>query len=129
MKHNLTDKERDHIVKLLNLGMSAKETAELLGVSSSTVFYISQAYRACLAKDFDTLNRLYRQNVRPTVEWALRFTNTEFVYEFEEDSAASVAEESNDTVPAEVPDSKDTELYKTLMDIRDILNEIRDILK
>lgn len=123
MKHNLTDKERDHVIKLLNLGMSAQETSELLGIAKSTVFYIKQAYKACLAKDYDTLTRMCN-HVKATVEWAVKFTKTPFVFEVplsEEDSATTVDDESNNR--------ENADLQKTLTDIRDLLIEIRDILK
>ena len=131
MKHKLTNKERAHIVKLLNLGISAQETSEIVGVSVSTVFYTRQAYEACIAKDYATITRLY-QSIRATMEWALNFTNTEYSSETpltEEESAASIVEESNDDVPAASFDNKEADLYKALADICDVLNEIRDLLK
>ena len=131
MKHILTDSERARIAKLLNLGMNTQETAEIVGVSKSTVNYIGQAYRACLAKDFDTLTRLYPA-VKPTVEWACRFTNTEYNFEApvpEKESKSVAVKESTESVPALITRNEVIAYYNALSDIRELLTEIRDLLK
>ena len=130
-KRNLTDDDRNNCLKLLSCGLSASEIADIMGVSASTVYYIRQAHAACLSKDFDTL-RMLDKKCSPVVRWATQLTNTAFP-----DEAVPVVEEPVTPAEPEEKPAANTILtrefmlatFDALSDIRNLLTEIRDLLK
>ena len=130
-KRNLTDDDRNHCLKMLSCGLSTAEIAEIMGVSTSTVYYVRQAHTACLSKDFDTL-RMLAKKCYPVVHWATQLTNTALP-----DEEIPVVEEPEvKSVPEEKPDAHAIitrefmlAAFDVFSDIRNLLTEIRDILK
>lgn len=129
-KHNLTDRDRDQVLKLLVCGLPTKEIAEIMHISTSSVSYIRQAHTACMNKDWDILCRLYKDS-RTLVEWALKATGTE--KEFAEMFTSEPIPEVEAPKPEPVPETPTREdfyaMYATLQDIRSLLTDIRDMLK
>ena len=129
-RRRLTDEERNQCLKLCTCGLSNQEIADIMKTSQSAVAYIKQTYNACLNKDFDTLRKLSASH-NSTVVWAMQLTGIEFP------EVAPIVEEPE--VPAkaeEKPDAHDTltrefmlATFDMLSDIRNLLTEIRDILK
>ena len=137
IKRNLTDDDRNKCLKLVSCGLSAAEIADIMGVSNSTVYYIRQAHTACLNKDFDTLNTLSKK-CYPVVQWATQLTGVTFPdEEIPVTEEPIVPEESAaPTEPEEKPTAADIltrefmlATFDALSDIRNLLTEIRDILK
>lgn len=135
-KHNLTDEERNSCLRLINCGLSTKEIAEIMHISNSSVNYIRQAHTACLAKDWDTLQRLSTNNARASVDWAMRITGVDKVFKetFGEPKKESKKEpEVVAPAPAPVVETISKEdfqaLSATLQDICYLLTEIRDAIK
>lgn len=135
-KHNLSDEERNQILKLMNCGLATQEIADIMHVSKSTISYIRQAHTACLDNDWSTLQRLSSSGVRPTVDWAMKLTGVDKVFEetFKKprenvEEPVAVAEEGKvvDTLPITREDF--LAMYSTMQDIRSLLTEIRDVLK
>lgn len=125
IRRRLTDADRDHCMKLSHCGLSAQEIADIMKISTSAVAYIRQAYNACLNKDFDTLLTISR-NHNSTVLWAMQLTGIAFPAEV----LVNEEEPTVDTEPEEKPDVPDsTAIEDVLSDIRNLLTEIRDILK
>lgn len=122
-RRRLTDADRDHCMKLSHCGLSLQEIADIMKISTSAVAYIRQAYNACVQKDFDTLRTISR-NHNSTALWAMNLTGLAF-------PAEVLAEELDaPTEPEETPDVPDaTAIEDVLSDIRNLLTEIRDILK
>ena len=127
-KHTLSDEERNQILKLMNCGLAMQEIADIMHVSKSTVSYIRQAHTACLDKDWDTLQRLSTSGSRPAVEWAMRITGADKIFNetFKKpEETLEVAEEGNI-----VQCSEDFNEVKGLLSgIYNLLSEIRDMLK
>ena len=135
LKPRLTDEDRNNCLRLINCGLSTAEIAGIMHISKSTVSYIRQAHTACLAKDWSTLQKISVE-VKSTVEWAMKLTGMDKVFEeeFPKEPEPDIA------VPTQVPGPTvgSTEnitredflqLSNTMQDICYLLTEIRDILK
>lgn len=132
-KWKLTDKDRDQVLKLMTCGLPTKEIADIMHISTSTVCYIRQAHTACINKDWSTLQRLSLDS-RPTVDWAMRVTGTDKVFEETFPKEPEPEVETPKTEPATVVEPAITredflQLSNTLQDIVYLLTEIRDTLK
>lgn len=132
LKPRLTDDDRNNCLRLINCGLSTNEIATIMRISKSTVSYIRQAHTACLAKDWSTLQRLSIE-VKSTVEWAMKLTGMDKVFEEEflkepEQPEPEVEAPKVEPVPYIHPGNL-YEMYEVLTDIRSLLTEIRDILK
>ena len=130
-RRRLTNDDRAACIKLSTCGLSNQEIADILKVSYSSVAYIKQIYAACLDKDFDTLRRL-SANHNATIVWATQLTNTTFP----DEEIPAVEEPEEKSVPAEKPSANDilvrefmSATFDVISDIRNLLTEIRDILK
>ena len=134
-KHNLSDEERNQCLRLMNCGLATQEIADIMHISKSSVSYIRQAHTACLAKDWSALQKLSTTGSRPAVDWAMKITGTDKIFEetFKKPAEPDeVVETPNDTtVPSADAVTREDILgmYATLQDIRSLLVEIRDILK
>lgn len=135
-KHNLSDEERNQILKLMNCGLATQEIADIMHVSKSSISYIRQAHTACVDKDWSALQRLSTSGSRPAVEWAMKLTGVDKIFEetFKKprenvEEPVAVAEEGKvvDTLPITREDF--LAMYATMQDIRSLLTEIRDVLK
>lgn len=130
-KRYLTDKDRDDILKLIVCGLSTKEIADIMHISTSTVSYVRQAHTACMNKDWSTLQKLSTV-VRTTVDWAMRVTGTDKVFE---ETFKTAPEETTPTPEQSAPSNETISredfltLSNTLQDICYLLTEIRDMLK
>lgn len=129
-KRHLTDSDRDAILRLTGCGLSAKEISDTMRIGLSTVHNVRQSHKACVKKDWSTLQKL-STICRATVDWAMKVTGAD--KEFEElfkEPEQTVAET---TAPAPVAESITREeflsLSNTLQDICYLLTEIRDLLK
>ena len=124
-RRRLTDADRTHCMKLFDCGLSLQEIADIMKISTSAVSYIKQAYKACINKDFDTLLTISRYH-NSTVLWAMQLTGVAF-------PAEVLVDEEEPTVDAEPEETADvpnnTAIEDVLSDIRNLLTEIRDILK
>ena len=132
VKPRLTDEDRNNCLRLINCGLSTNEIAKIMHISKSTVSYIRQAHTACLAKDWPTLQKLSVE-VKTTVEWAMKLTGMDKVFEEEfpkepEQPEPEVEAPKTEPVPYIHPGNL-YEMYEVLTDIRSLLTEIRDILK
>lgn len=136
-KHNLSDEERNQCLKLITCGLTTREIADIMHISNSTVSYIRQAHTACINKDWDTLQRLSTSGAKACVEWAMKLTGTDKVFEetfkkpAEPEVIVPVGIVTNTTAkePETLHPGNLYELYAVLTDIRSLLTEIRDILK
>lgn len=133
VKHHLTDKDRDDVLKLLTCGLSTQEVAEIMHISKSTVCYIRQAHTACINKDWSTLQRL-STSIPAVTDWAMKGTglDKEFLETFpKEPEAQPVQESAPAPVVAEPIITREDfmTLSNTLQDICCLLTEIRDMLK
>ena len=129
-KRRLTDEDRNTCLKLITCGLSCQEIADIVKSSRSAVAFIKQTYTACLNKDFDTLRRLSASH-HSTVVWAMQLTGIEFP-----DDAPVVSEPKTLDNAEEKPNANDIltrefmlSTFDVLSDIRNLLTEIRDILK
>lgn len=134
-KHKLTDTERNNVLKLLTCGLSTKEIAEIVGISTSTVSYIRQAHTACINKDWSTLQKL-STDCRAVVDWAMKVTGTDkvFLKEFPKvepdyELEAPKTEPAPEPAPAVVTREEFLALYASVQDICNLLIDIRDTLK
>lgn len=131
-KHNLSDEERNQCLRLMNCGLATQEIAEIMHISKSTVSYIRQSHTACLAKDWDTLQKLSTTGHRPVVDWAMKITGAdkEFLETFGKPTEPVEVAEAGKIVD-NPPITRDDFLamYATMQDIRSLLTEIRDTLK
>ena len=133
-KMRMTDDARNQCIKLCSYGVSTQEIADIMKVSYSSIAYIKQIYRACVDKDFDTLRRL-SANHNSTIQWAMQLTGITFPDEkIQVTEESAVPEES--AVSEEKPAATDIltrefmlAAFDALSDIRNLLTEIRDILK
>lgn len=130
-RRNLTDTDRDAILKLVVCGLTTDEIMSIVNSSRSAVSYVRQAHHACLNKDWSALQRMSQHN-RAVVDWAMRVTGTDRV--FAETFPKEPEPEQSVAEPAvEVPDQITREdilaMYGTLQDIRSLLTDIRDMLK
>lgn len=131
-RKRMTDADRTNCLKLFECGLSVKEVADIMKVSTSAVSYVRQAHNACLEKDFDTLRKLSVGH-GSTAAWAMNLTNTAFpedVIAVKEPETA--AYDANETKI--IPDSVITRefmlaTFEVVSDIRNLLTEIRDMLK
>jgi hypothetical protein len=132
-KCHFTDADRDNVRRLSECGMTTREIADILHIGKSSVGYIKSAYAACVNKDYATLRNLCGY-VRPTVEWAMRITNTDPSVL----NAAPKSEPVKDIVPELAPPpvvpqtitrSDYLAMLDAMLDIRNLLIEIRDVLK
>ena len=129
-RHWYSDDDRARVIRLFDAGLSATEVADTLKISKSVVYFIKQAYTACVKQDWSTLQKLSITH-RTTVDWAMRFTGTDKIFaEFEKTPEKDVK------TPAESPDDAEVitredflSLQNTLQDICYLLTEIRDALK
>ena len=133
VKHYLTDKDRDDVLKLLTCGLSTQEVAEIMRISKSTVSYIRQAHTACINKDWSTLQRL-STTISAITEWAMKVTglDKEFLETFpKEPESQPVQESASAPVVAEPIITREDfmTLSNTMQDICCLLTEIRDMLK
>ncbi len=132
-KHNLSDEERNQCLRLMNCGITTQEIADIMHISKSTVSYIRQAHTACLAKDWDTLQKLSTTGHRPVVDWAMKITGADKIFEetFKkpEEPVKEVAREEDIVVTEPITREDVLAMYGTLQDIRSLLVEIRDMLK
>lgn len=131
-KHNLSDEERNQCLKLMNCGLATQEIADIMHVSKSTVSYIRQGHTACLNRDWDTLQKLSTTGHRPVVDWAMKLTGVDKIFEetFKKpEEPVEVAEEGDivDNLPVTREDF--LAMYATMQDIRSLLTDIRDALK
>lgn len=67
----MTDKERDHIIKLLSNGIEAAEVGEILQRAPSTVRLIKRTYDAVKAGDIETARRTSSSYIS-VFEWACK---------------------------------------------------------
>lgn len=133
-KHNLSDEERNQVLKLMNCGLPVQEIAEIMHISKSSVNYIRQAHTACLAKDWDTLQNLSVTGHRAAVDWAMKLTGVDKVFNetFGEPKKETPKDEPTEAVePVVNPITREdfVTLSNTLQDICYLLTEIRDMLK
>lgn len=129
--HWLTDDERNAVLKLTGCGLTNQDIADILHISYSSVAYIKQAYTACLDKDFDTLRRLSKIS-NPSVVWAMQVTGTSFPQDEvteEEPDVQGGPEEKSGVDENIVTREFMLATFDALSDIRNLLTEIRDILK
>ena len=130
-KRQLTDKDRDAVLRLIVCGLSTSEIADTMRISRSTVSYVRQAHTACIEKDWSTLQKL-STTCRTVVDWAMRVTGTDKDFEnlFKDEEPAS---EQSESVPAPTTEQITREdfltLSSTMQDICYLLTEIRDMLK
>lgn len=133
-RHYLTDKDRDAALKMIKCGLTADEAAELLHISNSSVNYLRQAYNACINEDWNTLQKLSTR-LKPTVEWAMRVTGVDKKLAEELMSQNDKAEEPAEqvveppVVVAPITREDFMAMYATMQDVRNLLIEIRDVLK
>lgn len=135
-KHNLSDEERNQILRLMNCGLATQEIADIMHVSKSSVSYIRQAHTACIDKDWSTLQRLSTSGSRPAVEWAMKLTGVDKIFEEtfktpgeKVEEPTEVAEDGKITETAASTREDFLAMYATMQDIRSLLVEIRDVLK
>ena len=126
----LTDKDREAVLKLITCGLPTKEIADIMHISTSTVSYIRQAHAACLNKDWSTLQRLSIDS-SATTEWAMRITGTDkvFLETFPKDDEPEVEAPKSEPAVEVVTREEFLALYASVQDIRNLLIDIRDILK
>jgi hypothetical protein len=128
----LTDTDRDNALRLLGCGLSVKEIAPIMKLSKSSIQYIKQAHTACIEKDWSTLQRM-STTCRPTVDWAMRVTGTDKVFletfPKEEEPVEETKEPEVTPTPENITREDFLSMYATMSDIRNLLIEIRDILK
>jgi len=129
-KRRLTDEDRNACLKLITCGLSNQEIADIMKTSASSVAYIKQIHTACLSKDFDTLRRL-STNHNSAVLWAMQLTGITFP-----DNAPAVSEPKVNDKTEEKPEANDIltreymlATFDMFSEIRNLLTEIRDILK
>lgn len=136
VKKSLTDADRDACLKLLGCGLSTLEIVNLMHISKSTVGNIRQSHTACVNKDWNTVRRL-ALTIKPTVEWALRVTDSvdEYKRAYETDlmKLSGVFEPETapaaEPAPAVVTREEFLALCASVQDICTLLVEIRDTLK
>lgn len=131
----LTDNDRDNVLKLLGCGLKVREIVDITHFSRASIDYIKQAHTACVNQDWSTLQRLSTQ-IRPTVDWAMRVTGTDkvFLETFKKEPEKTEEPVTGPTVDeTAIPDPITREdfvsMYAAMSDIRNLLIEIRDILK
>ena len=122
-----TDADRDNVRRLAECGMTTREIADIMHIGKTTVGYIKSAYTACVNKDYDILRNLYSY-VKPTVLWAMRITNTD--PSVLEDTESELAPEVKSPEMATQPITRADYLamLDAVLDIRNLLTEIRDRL-
>lgn len=130
VKKTLTDADRDTCLKLLGCGLSTLEIVNVMHISKSTVSNIRQCHTACVNKDWGTVRRL-SVTLKPTVEWALKVTNS--VDEYQKACDATLAElvggTEEEPVSATVTAEDVQNINGLLSGIYNLLTEIRDMLK
>lgn len=135
-RHWITDADRDNVLRLYDCGLSAKEIAPIMKISRSAIQYIKQAHTACVEKDWSTLQKLSTY-CRPTVDWAMKLTGTDkvFLETFGTPEKNEPAEETptvdhtHNIIPETISRDDLLAMYATMQDVRNLLIEIRDILK
>ena len=124
-----TDKDRDNVLFLSNNGVSTSHIVNMLGIAKSSVQNIKRAYTLCLTKQYEALSLMCRYT-KPTVEWAMRVTNTAPAVIEPYLNASKPVEKVAD--PAVIPETVTREdflaMYATMQDVRSLLTEIRDVL-
>ena len=129
-KRRLTDEDRNQCLKLITCGLSTQDIADIMKCSRSAVAFIKQTYNACLSKDFDTLRRL-STNHNSTVLWAMQLTGITFPDNAPAVSEPKVPDKAEEKPSADAVITREFMLatFDALSDIRNLLTEIRDILK
>lgn len=119
-KHTkITSEVRDAVLRLNEAGLKSSEIADILNVSSSSVSYTIQCYKAAESNDWKTLHKLIDCQ-RQSVKWALnKFGKT--LPDEAVDAPAVVKESlpSEETVPEMY-----AEIKKALNGIGFLLSEI-----
>lgn len=127
----ITDTERNSIIKLFTCGCDSTEIAEIMHLSKSSVLYVRQAHNAAMNQDRSTLQRL-SNTCEAVVRWAMKATGADKTFEdlFKEEPEPAVEAPAPVAVPEPVVTREDFfAMYAAMQDIRNLLIEIRDILK
>jgi hypothetical protein len=129
-RHQMTDAERDNVLKLIVCGLPTDEISEIMHISKSSVSYIRQAHNACMKQDWSTLQKLSTVN-HSAVDWAMRVTGTDKVFTETFGESSADAEKAPEPVVVDPAITREDflSLQNTLQDIVYLLTEIRDTLK
>ena len=127
-KYCHTDKDRDRVLLLSNNGLSTAHIVDMLGIARSSVQNIKRAYTLCLTKQYEALSHMCAYT-KPTVEWAMRVTNTDPSVIESYLNATKPVETVTDPgiIPATITREDFLAMYATMQDIRSLLVEIRDV--
>lgn len=131
VKHTITDADRDACLKLSGCGLQTHEIVNIMHISRTTVYTILQAHKACIAKDWSTLQKL-SVPYRPTVDWAMKVTGTDkvFLETFGTPDKYKPTDGPVVDTPTDTVDPRNLyEMFEVLCDIRGLLIDIRDMLK
>ena len=129
---NLTDADRDTIMRLTACGLSSEEIADIMKCAPSSVRYIKQIYAACINQDWEVLHRLSVSWCSATA-WAMSRTGLSWDDEPKSEpvvAEVTIDEPNNVDATHNIPlDDVVVSMSKTLVDIRNLLTEIRDLIK
>lgn len=129
-RHRLTDADRNACLKLLTCELSTDEIVDIMHISRSTVSYIRQAYNACLSRNWSILQKLSCDS-RATVDWAMKITGVdkEALEIFGKPENEKVESEPVVETATAAQNKQFIALYDTLLDIRNLLADIRNMLQ
>lgn len=132
-RKTFTDSDRNAVLKLSDAGLSVEEIVSITGISSASVYSIKQVYKACIDKDWSTLQRL-SCSYRATVDWAMRITGTDKVFletfPKEDEPEAPVVEPASAVVPEPVVTREEfLALYDAVQVMRDTLIDLCNLLR